>query len=84
MIGLGSFGAAFNSAARQLMPMPRGPQPKRVRITAGPPKPLTKLLWLIRVCPGGSHGIFQSNVGPVRKPFTEETIEWGPEASAAA
>ena len=72
-------GAVQPITSKGVDPMPRGPMPKKVRITAGPPEPLTDLIALISVCPGGSHGIFRvfggdGKVHRVRKPFDAETI----------
>ncbi len=72
---------AIQPQGKRLDPMPRGPMPKKVRITAGPPKPRVKLTSLVSVCRGGSHGIFQSDVGLVRKPFDAETIHWTQEVA---
>lgn len=66
-------------------PMPRGPMPKKVRITAGPPESSVDLKSLISVCRGGSHGIFRAysdhGMIEVRKPFDAETILWTPEVA---
>lgn len=72
-------------ARKRLEPMPRGPMPKKVRITAGPPKSLVDLRSLVRVCANGSHGIFRAysdhGMIEVRKPFDAETILWTPEVA---
>lgn len=34
-----------------------------------PPKQKVELGAIIRLCPGGHHAWFESNIGPVRKPF---------------
>lgn len=87
--GLGADGISAATTLRRLEPMPRGAMPKRVRITAGPPEPLTDLRSLIRVCPGGKHGIFRAFGADtraliVRKPFDAETITWTPEVQQQA
>lgn len=83
-LGIGSLMALASSFDRGalLSDLPSGGPVSSVKFSAPVPKSRVKLRSLIRVCRGGAHGIFWSDVGEVRKPFDAETITWDLERDA--
>jgi hypothetical protein len=65
------------SIGRQIESISSGPR-RRIKFSSPVPKSRVRLNSLIRACPGGSHGIFDTSIGPVRKSFDATTIDWVP------